>query len=338
MTTIQERIAITGLGFAVGSGRRGNEDPIFDWLRCHNVDKNPLFQGYKTRAVLEDDETLGDIMTRAASAALAEARTGTHQIDAIIGYGTVSEYLTPNVITEVHHRLGGMRDDCWLMPVQSEYTNYLVGIKLADLLISQGQASKVLVVCGCNWTRHVDYHEPPSISVGDGACAAVVSRTRRPNRFAVMASDTLVASQWYGAMSMSQRPLAPPGDGARLGLNTKPVFNLGQIRGVKAFKDFGMNAPPTLVNRMLKKHRIDPGEVTVISHQASTVLLNAWRDKVQPAAWLDTLQEFGNLTLASVGVTFAHRHDEIDTPYLILLGIGVQQETSAMLLKREKTS
>ncbi|MEE4110791.1 MAG: hypothetical protein V2I24_15680 [Halieaceae bacterium] len=332
-----ERIGITGLGYAVGSGRRGNKDPVFDWLNCHNVDKDKLFQGYKTRAVLNEDESLSDIMTRAASDALAAARTGTHQIDAIIGYGTVSEYLTPNVITDVHRRLDGTRDDCWLLPVQSEYTNYQVAIKLADTLIAQGQAGKVLVVCGCNWTRHVDYHQPPSISVGDGACAAVVSRTRQSNRFSLMASDTLVASQWYGAMSMSLRSLAPPCDGARLGLNTKPVFNLGKILGVKAFSEFGKKAPPKLVNRMLSKHRIDPCEVTVISHQASSVLLNAWREGIEPAAWLDTLEEFGNLTLASVGVTFAHRYDEIKTPYLVLLGIGVQQETSALLLKRETT-
>jgi len=96
-----------------------------------------------------------------------------------------------------------------------------------------------------------------------------------------------------------------------------------------------MNAPPELVLNLLKKNRLKPEQVTVISHQASSVLLDAWRNKIKPKTYLDTLKEFGNLTLASMGVTFAHKYDEIDTQYLVLLGIGIQQQTSALLMKRD---
>lgn len=336
-------IGIVGLGYAVGSGIRTNNDPVFDWLRDHKnkiANKN-LFTGYKDRAVLENGETLDGIMTLAASNALKQAKMKASDIDLIVGYASISKYLTPNALSEVHRALG-MSEHCWILPVQSEYTNYLAGLRIANSMITSGDAKNVLLVCGTNWTRHVDYHQIASISVGDGACAAVISKTSDGTRFSLVDSATLCATKWYGSMDMSPREIVSPETPSvespfvRLGAYTKPVFNLDPVEGVKAFKEFGMNAPPELALSLIESNDLNPLDVTVISHQASSVLLDAWRKKIRPKQYLDTMAKWGNMTLASMGVTFASKYDEIETNYVVLLGIGVQQETSALLLNRRR--
>lgn len=331
----EEPVVLSGLGYAVGSDRRGNDAAEYKWLQ-DNVPPEEiakLFSGYRTRAVLAEDESLGSLMQAAADMALGAAGQEADAVDLMTGYATVSDYLTPNALNELHKNLGA-RSDCWVLPVQSEYTNYLAGIAMARAFIRSGQAQHVLVVAGCNWTRYVDYHQPPAISVGDGAAAAVVSRGGSDDSFQWVDAGTLSDTDWYGSMSMAPRELAGESSEVRLGAFTKPVFNMHVGSGVEAFKEFGKKKPPELALSLLKRNGVSPQQVTVISHQASSVLLDAWREAISPARYLNTLEEFGNMTLASIGVTLAHRYCEIDTDYLLLLGIGVQQETSAVLLRR----
>ncbi len=57
-----KKIGITGLGYAVGSGVRTNDDPVFGWLKRHRVENRDLFEGYKDRAILEDGETVDEVV------------------------------------------------------------------------------------------------------------------------------------------------------------------------------------------------------------------------------------------------------------------------------------
>jgi 3-oxoacyl-[acyl-carrier-protein] synthase-3 len=368
MNTNTKRIAITGLGHSVGCGIRKNNDRVFNFLNDPNnadVAGKDLFTGYENRAVMQNGQTLAGMMVVAADLALEQAELKAIEIDAIIGYASISEYLTPNALTDVHNQLG-LKDSCFLIPVQSEYTNYLVALKLAKaLLIAKnaenpgfGNEMNVLVVCGSNWTQHVDYHQAPAFSVADGACAAVVSYSNEHKQFALIDELTHVESKWYGSMTSAPRELVPAvnetdpegikkaidSQGVRLGAYTKSVFNLalGDLDdrgGLAAFGKFGMIEPPELVKALLVKHKLKPKDVTIISHQASRKLLDAWKeginqDEDEHCQYLDTLREWGNMTLASVGVNLSAKFDEIEKDHLVLLGIGVQQETTALLLKR----
>ncbi len=327
----KQRVAITGLGYAVGSKIRSNDWEGFDWIKSHAPPNEDLFKGYKNRAVLAGDQSLTSIMTDAAAQALDQATLAPTDVDVLTGYGSVPEYVTPNTLAEVHQKLN-MGDGCWLMPVQSEYTNYLLGLRIADGMIKAGQAEHVLVVCGCNWTRYVDYHEAPALSVGDGACAAVVARTSDASRFSLMDSLTHCDTSWYGVMTMNPRPINLD---TRLGEFTKPVFNLN-AGGREAFQEFGAKAPPKVAREILQRNDIPIAEATFITHQASTVLLDLWRKALgaREDRFLNTMEKWGNMTLASIGVTLAHCYERVETKYLVLLGIGTQQETSALLLSR----
>ena len=74
--------------------------------------------------------------------------------------------------------------------------------------------------------------------------------------------------------------------------------------------------------------------ITLITHQASRVLMDQWAEMIQPKLYLDTLAEFGNLTLASHPVTLAYHYTNINTEYLVLAAVGVGYHQTALLFKR----
>ena len=116
-------------------------------------------------------------------------------------------------------------------------------------------------------------------------------------------------------------------------LFSRPYFHLtdaGQI----GFNTFGKEAPPLAVKKLLEKNQISSDEICLISHQSSSVLMEFWQNAAQPKQYINTLEIFANMELAVLPVNFAFCYDEIKTEYVVLLGIGMDFQTSAVLLKR----
>ena len=208
-------------------------------------------------------------------------------------------------------------------------------------LVETIRADHVLVVCGSDWTRFVDYHSPQCIAAADGAGAAVISRCADPTRFAVVDSETITESALYGAMYMGgdeifaapdpNGPSIPGYDNHRF---TWPYFHI-TAQGRSAFFDFGQRQPPAAVAALLARHGIAPNDVTVIAHQASTVLLDYWNRAIGARAMLDTIAQYADPPHANLPITLAARYSDVDTRHLVLLSLGVEFSTTATLLSRE---
>ena len=134
-------------------------------------------------------------------------------------------------------------------------------------------------------------------------------------------AKTRVASQLCGAMTLP----FPSGD--------RPEFVIGPA-GREAFVAFGAEAVPATALELLDERGVAPSDVTLVSHQASAVLLRRWRDRIKPAAHLHTLPDVGNVTVANIPVTLARRLEEVRTEWLLLLGVGPMQHAVAVLLRR----
>ena len=121
---MSQPIAIIGSGYAVPPQIRTNDDPIFDWLRAHGFPPNTgPFTGFDERRVLPATDTLSelprtgtDLMIAAARQALKDAHVKPAQVDLILGWGSISEFLTPNALTVVHQQLK-LRPDAWLVTI-----------------------------------------------------------------------------------------------------------------------------------------------------------------------------------------------------------------------------
>jgi 3-oxoacyl-[acyl-carrier-protein] synthase III len=330
MSDVKARPAIVGMAYAVPAAVRTNDDPIFDWLKKHNPDGSKLFTGYVDRRVLAAGEGLNTIMVPAASKALQAAGLEPSDVDLIVGVGSVSPYDTPNEVAQVHAELACCPRS-WVVPLANDFSNFNAGLWFADGLIRAGRVRNALIVVGGNWTRHVDYHTAQSVSAADGAAAAVLASSTAKGKFEVVDVETLTDTSYYGSMYMAGTPVKVPD--RKEPLFTNATFQITPA-GQTGFQTFGVNEPPKAVQRLLKRHSLTGADITLMSHQASAVLLDAWGTAIKPAQYCQTLTQFANMTVANVPVNFAYFQDQIQKDHVVLLAIGAEMHTTAMLLKR----
>jgi 3-oxoacyl-[acyl-carrier-protein] synthase III len=63
--------------------------------------------------------------------------------------------------------------------------------------------------------------------------------------------------------------------------------------------------------------------------------MDAWYESLQPKEYLETMEQFGNLTLATYPVNLAYHYASITAEYLVCAAVGVGYHQTALLFKRE---
>jgi 3-oxoacyl-[acyl-carrier-protein] synthase-3 len=333
MTDLQPRIL--GAGYAVPPNFRTNDDPIFDWLKAHPPAGGNPFQGYVTRAVLGPGEDLMTIMVPAALNALEDARLNASDIDMMLGCASVSPFATPNELVHLHRMLHLPRS-AYVAPLNNEFSNFNAGLLFADALIRAGRARNILIAVGGNWTRHVSYRTPQSVSAADGAGAAVVGLSPDATKWKVVDQQTVTDTSYFGSMYMQGQPYPqqPPKDGHQR-LWSDPFFQIGPA-GMQGFAQFGGNIAPTAVTSLLARHNIPASAVTLIAHQASSVLFEMWQNVLQPAQMIQTIATFANMTVANIPVNLAWSaaNNPIEQNNLVLFALSPDMHANALLLQR----
>ena len=331
----ENRPRITGLGYAVPEKIRNNDDPIFDWLKHHVTDGEKLFKGYDQRRILADEEDLISIMLPAAKRAIANAGITSNQVDLLIGTGSVGQYRNPNMLSLLHQKLG-LQKSVWVIPVDSEFSNFNASLFIADGLLRAGRISTALICVGGNWSRNVSYETPQAISAGDGAGAAVMAGNSARHNWSFTDQCTLTESSYYGSMysSGTSYEIKPP-TGNRAKVWTDCFFQITDD-GIEGFKSFGVNAPPQAVLELLERHNLKGADITLISHQASTVLMDHWNEVIQPAQYISTIKTFANMAPANIPVSLAwsQENEPATKDSLVLLAIGPDMHCNAMLFQR----
>ena len=334
---MDQQARLLGVGYSVPPHRRTNDDPVFDWIKAHVPSASNPFQGYRTRAVLGPGEDLMTIMFPAALSAMEHAALQPSDIDLLLGFASVSPFATPNELSRLH-RLLGLPERTYVVPVNSEFSNFNASLLLADALIRAGRARNVLIAVGGNWTRHVDYHTDQSVSAADGAGAAVVGLSTNPAQWQVIDQNTVTMTSYFGSMYMQGQRFEPfpPLNGHHC-VWSDPFFQI-TAEGMKAFGAFGGSVAPTAVTTLLARHNIPASSVTLIAHQASSVLFDAWRSHIQPAQLIETIADFGNMTVANIPVNLAWsvEHDPIRQDNLVLLALAPDMHANALLLQRQR--
>lgn len=322
---------ILGTGFWVPSQVRTNDDPIFDWIKQNNPNGMALFTGYDQRRVLAPGEDLMTIMVPAAQGAMEDAGIAPDQIDLLLGYGSVGEFQSPNDLSLLNARLG-LRANCWTIAMNNEFSNFNAALFFADALIRAGRIRHALVCVGCNWTRHVDYHTAQSVSAADGAAAAVLGNGGTEAQWEVVDYETINDFSYYNSMFMKGEPAQ---DVQGTPTWTEPVFQITP-RGISGFKQFGEEATPKAALAVMARHGLKGSDIALVSHQASSVLLEQWQSAIQPAEYFNTIAEYANVTLANVPLNLAcgTSRNAFTKHWLILLSVGADMHANALLLHR----
>ncbi|GEO05436.1 hypothetical protein AAE02nite_31000 [Adhaeribacter aerolatus] len=334
---IQAIPRIIGTGWAVPEKIRYNNDPIFDWLK-KNEPNQAMFEGYEERHVLEPGEDLIDIMLPAAKMALQKANKEPKDIDILIGLGSISTYIQPNVLSQLHKELG-LPASTWVIPIGNDYSNYASCLLMADGLVRANRAKNVLICIGSNWTRNVDYHTPQSVSAGDGAGAAVVGMSSEAGQWYVADYCTVTNSDYYGSMYTDGLKLDadPPLQGHKVVFS--PHFFQITDKGLEGFKNFGTKMALSAVTSLLQKNQLTGADIAFMPHQTSQVLIDYWCANMspKPTQVLTTIKKFANLTVAihAINMAWYEENAEIEKNNLVMLALGPDIHANAMLLKRD---
>lgn len=333
---------ILGTGHTVPGKIRRNDDPIFDWLKKHAVKGKDLFAGYDKRHVLSNGETLIDIMHPAAQLALADAGIKAEQVDILLGDASISEFRTPNAISELHHKLG-LPSRALPLPIRNTFSQFNAGVMVADALIRAGRATYVLLALGDNWSRYVDYETPQAISAADGAAACVIGPSQDASKWTFVDEITVADTSYYGSMYMAHDRVADgfseaPNafSGLEPGEFTHAYFHITS-KGIEGFTEFGIKKAPDAVLELLSRNRVAPASICLITHQASTKLMDKWQEAIQPAEYVQTIKEFANLVQCSVLFNLSwgmQNAQDFTQDWVVTLCLGPDMHANAMLMRR----
>lgn len=324
------KIAILGVGHALPTTVRDNDDPVFDWLRHNPPSSGEIFDGLKHRRVLATPEQIVGLVAAAARAAAGAAGVALSDLDVLVGSASSSAFVAPTDLCAVHGALG-LPATCRILPLASDYTAFHDGLSLAHDMITSGSARRVLVAVGNNWTHHVDYHEAVALAASDAAGAAIVGATEDANHFTLIDREDETDTSWFGALRLTPR-LAERGQGREL--FTRPLMTIDDQRGAAAILHFGLPRPPAVIARLLERNGVAKEDVTLVAHQSSRTILDAWKKAVQPRVFVDTLEELADMVSASAAVNLAQCHDTIETSHLVIMGIGMEMRATALLYAR----
>jgi 3-oxoacyl-[acyl-carrier-protein] synthase III len=329
---------VLGSGYRLPHRVRRNDDPVFAGLdrsrNAQGIYQSAMFRGLDRRHVLGPQESVTDLVTQSCAQALDRAGLAATDIDRLYGYVTVPEYLTPNPLYQVHHDLG-LPEQAMVVPINSEFTNFIAGLALAAEAVTGGAARHCLVTCGSNWTRHVDYTQGHSSCIGDAAGAVVVGAS---DRFVVVEHATRTHTAYLHSVSLRVRQLTvhgrphlpvEPGTGIPV-----PTLEINQT-GVEMLGSVIKDGVPLLVDELLARNQLTGDQISLITHQGVRPFLDHWDERVRPKRYVDTLAEFGNMLTATYPVNLAHAIDQhaIDTEYVVICGVGAGVHISAVLLR-----
>jgi 3-oxoacyl-[acyl-carrier-protein] synthase-3 len=135
--------------------------------------ENDPFQGAVERRVMPDDMLASDMELRAANEAIARAGVALDEIDVLLCYSSVPDFLVTNNACILHKKLG-LPQRCFTMAMDAACNSFMMQLSLAEQLLAGGKGRKALLVQSSSISRFLDPKEPGSPWFGDGATAVVV--------------------------------------------------------------------------------------------------------------------------------------------------------------------
>lgn len=331
------RPGILGCGHALPPHVRCNDDPLYAHLDTtpnrRGVSEPDLFVGLRERRYLAPGESIEPLMVDACRQALARAGVEPEQVDRLYGYASVPDYTTPNPLYAVHRTLS-LPVRTMVVPVNSEFSNFPLGLVLAGEAISSGRVGHALVVCGSNWTGHLDYTKGHAFTAGDAAGAAVVGPA---GGLELIDHETRTYSEYYDAMRMGIRPVLLNGrNHLPVDATNRPIptYEMDATDGVQIYLTAMRDDLPDLVNHLLARNGVAGPDTALITHQGSRAMLDHWAERIRPGQYLETLETLGNMVLATYPVNLSHHFDSIATRYVVIAAVGPGFHLAAVLLHR----
>jgi 3-oxoacyl-[acyl-carrier-protein] synthase-3 len=289
--------------------------------------------GISERRIAAPEEATSDLGFRAAQKALTMAGIAASDLDMILFATCSPDTMLPNTACILQQRLGA--GTCVSWDLNAACSGFVFGASVANQYIRTGMYKNILVVGAEVLSRIVNYKDRETcILFGDGAGAAVFSRTEASTRRGILA-EHLSADGSLGDL------LTQPSSGSRLPVSAATIEqnqHLIHMRGREIFK----NAVRTMARgatEVLKSASLSMDAVKwVIPHQANQRIIEAVAKQLEipMEKIIMNLGRTGNTSAASVPIALdeAISSGVVKEGDLILISVFGAGLTSGALLVR----
>jgi 3-oxoacyl-[acyl-carrier-protein] synthase-3 len=322
--------AILGLSYYLPPQVQTNEN-----LRRENPDWRMDELGEKTgifaRHIANEDQTASDMACEAGTALLARDIVDRQDIDFVLFCTQCPDHFLPSAACALQLRLG-LGKHVGALDFNLGCSGFVYGLQLAKALVDAGQARHVLLLTADTYTKYI---HPRDRSIrplfGDGAAAALVGSARQGGSI----GSFVVGTDGGGAGN-----LCVPSGGWRLPRSAETAKETTDSKGCTRSQDnlfmdgpaifsFAITVVPPLVEKLLAKSRVSPGDVDwYVYHQANKYMLEhlAQRSGVPAEKMIIDVQTIGNTVSASIPIAI-QRAVEMERiragQRLVLVGFGV---------------
>ena len=256
--------------------------------------------GIKQRYLVEADNghALVDLAKTATLGALSEAGLAPKQLDLLICATMTPEMCCPSSGAQIVSAIGAV--PAGAMDLSSACSGFVYGMNLASTLIESGRYKNIAVVGVETLSRIMDWTDRRvCVLFGDGAGAAIFSRSDDNNRGCIYQSVGSNGDQWHDLYVPRIQAQVPTSGGDYSGhLNTM------QMNGREVFK-FAVSTLQRSIEESLNAAGLKASDLDmVISHQSNARILESAREKLGlPVEKLYiNIDRFGNTSAASVPI------------------------------------
>ncbi|MCL1892205.1 MAG: ketoacyl-ACP synthase III [Alphaproteobacteria bacterium] len=243
--------------------------------------------GIKQRHIARDDETVSDMATAAARAALANAKLQPDDIDLIIVATTSSEMAFPSVAAMVSRDLG-MTNNAPVFDVRAACTGYVYALHSARAFFNAGMHNRIMVIGAEKMSRYIDWTDrSTAVLFGDGAGAMIFEHSSS-NYSGII--DTVVYA-----------------DGRGYGMLHESIKHTVEMNGPETYKH-AVQLMPQAANFIMDHAGIHADDINwIIPHQANQRIIESGAQRLgfPMEKIIMTVDQHANTSGASGALAFA---------------------------------
>ncbi len=247
-----------------------------------------------------DNENICDMGVNAAKIAIANANISKEEIDCIIFAAVSMQQLIPNTAAFIQKKLGLENSGIPAIDMNMVCLSFVSSLDVISYLIEAQRYNNVLIVSSEIASVGLNWNDPETCTIfGDGAAAAVISKSKENDTSKILASHM----QTY---SISSDCAELKSGGANYFPEEKSANNredyFFQMNGKKSFRFVSSKIKDFIKNLLEKSKKTIEDLDLIIPHQASGLALRHLRKKlnVPKEKWMDIFSMHGNQIAASI--------------------------------------
>lgn len=261
-----------------------------EWIRTRT--------GIQERRVAAKGQSSSDLGVEAARKALEAAGITPLDLGLIVVATITPDMLFPSTACMIQQKLGAR---CGAFDLAAACSGFPYALSVAEAFVKSGQHEHVLVVGTEVLSGFIDWSDRSTcVLFGDGAGAAVVSRSRNGN--------SIIAS-YLGSDGSQGNILKIPGGGSAHPTTAETLaqgLHFLKMEGSEVFK-VAVRTMDLAVREVVKRGGIEVADIDwLIPHQANMRILNAVSERLQiPLEKIVVnVDRYGNMSSASTVVAF----------------------------------